>query len=93
MDKVTQQNAANAEESAGAAEELNAQAGSIDRIIGQLISLVGGTSGDNGAPKTERPTTRRELSHSDRAFHQITEDRTADTREVRSGRSVTRSTR
>jgi methyl-accepting chemotaxis protein len=93
MDKVTQQNAANAEESAGAAEELNAQAGTMDRIIGQLISLVGGTSGDNGAPKTERPTTRRELSHSDRAFHQITEDRTADAREVRSKRSVTRSTR
>jgi methyl-accepting chemotaxis protein len=42
MDKVTQSNAANAEESAAAAEELNAQAGSMKGSVGELLKLVGG---------------------------------------------------
>ncbi|HON89951.1 MAG TPA: methyl-accepting chemotaxis protein [Sedimentisphaerales bacterium] len=93
MDKVTQQNAANAEESASAAEELNAQAESIDRIIGQLISLVDGTSRNQKAAKTNQPTSRGELSPSDRVFHRIAEERTSDICEVPSGRSIARSTR
>jgi methyl-accepting chemotaxis protein len=45
MDKVTQNNAANAEESASVAMELNAQADSLRNIIGELASLLSGKSG------------------------------------------------
>ncbi len=42
MDKVTQQNAANAEESASASEEMNAQAEQMKTYVGDLSSVVGG---------------------------------------------------
>jgi methyl-accepting chemotaxis protein len=42
VDKVTQQNAASAEESASAAEEMNAQAVQMQSIVGHLMTLVGG---------------------------------------------------
>jgi len=42
MDKVTQSNAANAEESAAAAEELNAQAVTMKDSVADLLQLVGG---------------------------------------------------
>ena len=42
MDKVTQSNAANAEESAAAAEELNAQAETMKHSVNELMQLVGG---------------------------------------------------
>ncbi|CCK79352.1 methyl-accepting chemotaxis protein [Desulfobacula toluolica] len=42
MDKVVQQNAANAEESASASEELNAQAEQLKDYVGDLTSLVTG---------------------------------------------------
>ena len=45
MDKVTQNNAASAEESASASEELNAQAASLQEVVGELQVLVGGPSG------------------------------------------------
>ena len=45
MDKVTQQNAANAEESASASEELNAQAESMNQIVEELIEMVEGSDG------------------------------------------------
>ncbi len=44
MDKVTQQNAANAEESASASEELNAQATQMNTAVNELIALVSGKS-------------------------------------------------
>ena len=43
MDKVTQSNAASAEESAAAAEELNAQAEAMRESVRKLLELVGGT--------------------------------------------------
>ena len=43
MDKVTQQNAANAEESASASEEMNAQAEQMKEIAAELMTMVGGT--------------------------------------------------
>jgi methyl-accepting chemotaxis protein len=43
MDKVTQSNAANAEESAAAAEELNAQAITMKESVAELLQLVGGS--------------------------------------------------
>ncbi|MDR3460631.1 MAG: methyl-accepting chemotaxis protein [Verrucomicrobiae bacterium] len=45
MDKVTQGNAANAEESAAAAEELNAQAATMKQSVAELLLLVGGQNG------------------------------------------------
>ena len=42
MDKVTQQNAANAEESASASEEMNAQAEQMKAMVGELAALVEG---------------------------------------------------
>jgi hypothetical protein len=42
MDKVTQSNAASAEESAAAAEELNSQAIEMKHAVGELSRLVGG---------------------------------------------------
>jgi methyl-accepting chemotaxis protein len=42
MDKVTQQNAANAEESASASEEMNAQAEQMKDIAAELMTMVGG---------------------------------------------------
>lgn len=44
MDKVTQSNAANAEESAAAAEELNAQAATMKQSVLELVKLVGGAA-------------------------------------------------
>jgi len=50
MERVTQQSAANAEESAAAGEELTAQAGQLKRYVADLDSLIGGkASGGNGA--------------------------------------------
>ncbi|HEX2099502.1 MAG TPA: methyl-accepting chemotaxis protein [Candidatus Synoicihabitans sp.] len=46
VDKVTQSNAANAEETAAAAEELNAQSSSMRESVGQLLKLIGGSSGE-----------------------------------------------
>ena len=47
MDKVVQQNAANAEESASASEELSAQAELMTGIVGELVAMVG-ENGING---------------------------------------------
>ncbi len=44
LDKVTQQNAANAEESASASEELSAQAEQMNEVVGELVTLVGGSA-------------------------------------------------
>ena len=43
MDKVVQQNAANAEESASASEELSAQAEQMKGVVNDLLNLVGGS--------------------------------------------------
>jgi methyl-accepting chemotaxis protein len=66
MDKVTQANAATAEESAAASEELNAQAEVTKHSVGELLKLVGGggsaATGEssvkaNGA-RTRRPAPK-----------------------------------
>jgi methyl-accepting chemotaxis protein len=41
LDKVTQQNAANAEESASAAEEMSAQAETMKGMVDELVAIVG----------------------------------------------------
>ncbi len=47
MDKVTQQNAANAEESASASEEMSAQSEQMLAFVQNLEGLVGGNRSDN----------------------------------------------
>jgi len=48
MDKVTQQNAANAEETASASEEMNAQAAQLKDVASRLLETIGGNNGYNG---------------------------------------------
>jgi len=56
MDRVTQDNAANAEESASAAVELETQAEGMENILAELIALVGtkGAGGDEKEPGGDR---------------------------------------
>ena len=58
MDKVTQQNAANAEESASASEQLSAQAEAMNDIVGQLVTIVGGAASQAADTKAGRPARR-----------------------------------
>ena len=52
MDKVTQSNAASAEESAAAAQELNAQAELMKQSVAELLRLVGGQPLADPVPTT-----------------------------------------
>jgi len=54
MDKVTQQAAANAEESASASEVLNAQAEQMKSYVEELSAVVGGSHGGVGHQTTSR---------------------------------------
>ena len=73
MDKVVQSNAASAEESASAAEELNAQSHALREAVGELLGLVGGRdssdageqSGGRGG-KTARTSSIAQVSSSPR---------------------------
>lgn len=57
MDRITQSNAANAEESASASEELSAQAVELNDMVEQLGRLVNG-AGAEQAPQVTRKTPR-----------------------------------
>lgn len=59
MDKVTQGNAANAEESASASEELSAQARELNDMVEILVEIVRGTNSQNGnlSTTTNKKTT------------------------------------
>jgi len=59
MDKVVQQNAANAEESASASEEMNAQALNMKGVIGELSQLIGGNGNGNAAGSIKTLFSRR----------------------------------
>ncbi|MBN1362471.1 MAG: hypothetical protein JW993_17880 [Sedimentisphaerales bacterium] len=85
MDKVTQQNAANAEESASASEQLSAQAETLNEAIGQLVALVGGARGKKSRQRDQTarepagavPTAskRRDLGVADHTWHRIADSR------------------
>ena len=76
IDRVTQSNAAHAEESASASEELSVQAVEMNRIVGQLVSLVGGeTAVDSTSVK--RPSSPSSARKTD-AFHQIAGGKVGD---------------
>jgi len=72
---VTQQNAANAEESASASEELSAQAESMNEIVARLVTLVGGGAETSGKKRRQQPApspTKRGFGKSDEMYHHIT---------------------
>ena len=69
MDQVVQNNAASAEEAAGASEELSAQAESLLGVVSELVTLVGGGAGyreqvegpaRRGSDPTYRPERRED---------------------------------
>ncbi len=51
MDKVTQSNAANSEESASASEELSSQAQELNSMVGVLIEILEGSNGNGSSKK------------------------------------------
>jgi methyl-accepting chemotaxis protein len=58
MDKVTQSNAASAEESAAASEELNAQADTMYQSVAELLKLIGGNSEAAAEPAASSGRTK-----------------------------------
>jgi len=85
MDKVTQQTAAHAEESASAAEELSTQANAMDDMIGGLTDLVGRVESSRRGrirPRAKDAQPRRaharadHLGKSNEIFHQVAERET-----------------
>jgi len=68
MDKVTQSDAANAEELASASEELSAQARELNDMVGVLVTIVGGSEaagngrGPAGRTREHKPL-RSEVHH------------------------------
>lgn len=58
MDKVTQATGASAEESASAAEELNAQAQQMSAFVSELIAVIGGSNGNTTAATKALPYQR-----------------------------------
>jgi len=71
MDKVTQQNAANAEESASASEELSAQAEQMNQIVRDLTALVGGSKTENRQAAVAHKTEQNRLTTFDHKIHNI----------------------
>ncbi|MFO0581217.1 MAG: methyl-accepting chemotaxis protein [Anaeromyxobacter sp.] len=61
VDKVTQQNAASAEEASAAAEELSAQAQELEGLVGKFELGDGGAARSSASPR-RRLAARRELS-------------------------------
>jgi methyl-accepting chemotaxis protein len=59
MDKITQSNAANAEESAAAAQELDAQAAAMKLSVAELLQLVGGAHQPKTTHRAAAPAPTR----------------------------------
>jgi len=84
MDKVTQSNSANSHESAAAAEQLNAQAQTMNESVRELLQLVGGQSDDENesgrhplATPDRNPVTTRSASRGKTFNHSARSSRTA----------------
>ncbi len=67
IDKVSQANAANAEGTAAAAEQVEAQGEALNRLVGQLQKLAGGRSGGPAAPGGQSGMSFRVFSEMDAA--------------------------
>ncbi|MDP1829173.1 MAG: methyl-accepting chemotaxis protein [Archangium sp.] len=63
MDRITQSNAGNAEESASASEELSAQAVELNEMVEQLGQLVNGVGSVAAAQSSRRPAAKRAAAH------------------------------
>jgi len=78
MDKVTQSNAANAEESASVSEELNAQADGMKNIVNELMRLVKGSKADSQERRAfvgdAKNDGKSKVKKSDELFHSIAND-------------------
>jgi methyl-accepting chemotaxis protein len=59
MDKLTQSNAANAEESASASEELSAQANELNDMVNTLVGIVTGSTEGNNRQAVHRQSAAR----------------------------------
>ncbi len=70
MDKVTQSNAAGAEECASSAEEMNAQATELQAAVGDLRRLVGGSTGPAATPS---PVSHAAPSMAKKILHKATQ--------------------
>ena len=57
MDSITQNNAANAEESASASEELNAQANGMKETVEEMLRMVGGGGNGRSRPVKALPAS------------------------------------
>jgi len=66
MDRVTQQTAADAEESASAAEEMSAQAVHMREYIDDLVAVIGGSRRVSAPTVPRSRPSRRLLGHADR---------------------------
>jgi len=62
MDKVVQQTAANAEESAGASDEMNAQAVQMKSYVKKLVMIVDGDHNGNGGWQNDRLIAHKDQS-------------------------------
>ena len=62
MDKVTQSNAAGAEESAAASEEMNAQAEEMKGMVGELVAMVGASTNGKKGSDTANLQTRPKIA-------------------------------
>ena len=63
MDKVIQQNAANAEENASASEEMNAQAEQMNSFVRELMVLVGGSASKEDGDRASTGTQPKTIIH------------------------------
>ncbi|MBF0303257.1 MAG: methyl-accepting chemotaxis protein [Desulfamplus sp.] len=72
MDKVIQQNAANAEESASASEEMNAQAETMNDFVNELVGLVEGNMASAGGHRTRSIASYKTKSKSVKALGHAT---------------------
>jgi len=63
MDKVTQSNAAGAEESAAASEEMNAQAEEMKGMVNELVMMVGGSANGAGGNLYSIAVSRPKIAH------------------------------
>jgi len=82
MDKVTQSNAANAEESASASEELSAQARELSDMVNVLVAVVEGAS-RNGRQGSSQDAMSKGVGRREQQF--VTGETTARSKSIRAG--------
>ena len=69
MDKITQSNASSAEETASAAEELNAQSVVMRENVTDLLKLIGGAQAAAATPPEKKPRNKASAQTAPKATH------------------------